>query len=237
MKPTICIVDDDQSQLEAMVAYINSNEAFENYVISTFSNSEAYGIEDKEYDLYFFDIDMPIVNGFELAAKIQKKYPEAIFLFVSSHNEFVYDSFKFSAFYFVRKDHFDTDMKEALVLALEKVEKKDEKYIAEFKGNKVALRYSDILYFEKAKNKLFIATMEHGDLHEIKTIKALVQELDFKRHNFCMINAGTCVNLRCIIHLNGLHVYMKNNTKLVVSRRYATNLKNEYQKCLMESDA
>lgn len=236
MSQTICIVDDDQLYLETMRKFIESQRVFKECDVHSYSNSSDPRIMKKEYDLYFLDIDMPEISGFELAVKIQKKYSDAIFLFVSSHNEFVYDSFKFSAFYFVRKDHFDADMNDALHRAYEKFSKREERYIVETRGNKAALRYSDILYFEKIDNKLLIATLNYGDFYMVKTMKALNEEIDLKKHHFSMINSGTCVNLACVTRLNGYDIYLKNNFNLRTSRRYFHDFKEDYEKYLMERD-
>ncbi|MDL2276660.1 LytTR family DNA-binding domain-containing protein, partial [Breznakia sp. OttesenSCG-928-G09] len=194
------------------------------------------GILEREYDLYFLDIDMPNLNGFELATKIQEQYPNTILLFVSNHNEFVYDSFKFDAFFFVRKDHFESDMKDALKLANEKLLRKEKRYILENKGDKRTIPYNDILYFEKLKNKIRIKTMNHGDFYELQSMKGLQQKINLKELGFCLISAGTCVNLNSIVRLNGNDVFLKGDISLIASRRYLPELKHEYQKHLMESD-
>lgn len=237
MKETICIVDDDKQYLNTMKKFIESQKVFNNCEISSFSNSSDLKILEKEYALYFLDIDMPKISGFELAVKIQKKYPDAIFLFVSGHNEFVYDSFKFSAFYFVRKDHFDSDMNDALHRASEKFKKREDRYIVEVRGVKASLKYNEILYCEKVKNKLLIVTQNYGEFCEVKTMKALNEEIDFRKNHFCMINSGTCVNLNCVTRLSGYEMAMKKGIKLTVSRRYLHNVKEAYERYLMERNA
>lgn len=236
MKKIICIVDDNELYLKTMYNFINSQTVFRECEVHVYSDSTDPRIINREYDLYFLDIDMPEVSGFELAIKIQQKYSDAIFLFVSNHNEFVYDSFKFSAFYFVRKDHFDIDMNDALRLAYEKFLKREGRYHVEIKGDRASVKFSEIMYFKKMENKLLIVTEHHGELYEVKTMKALKEEVNLKKLNFCMISAGMSVNLNCVVRLNGVNMEMKNNKKLIVSRRFLPNVKIEYKRFLMESE-
>ena len=219
-----------------MWKFIESQKVFSECDVHSYSNPSDPRIMNREYDLYFLDIDMPEISGFELAVKIQKKYTDAIFLFVSGHNEFVYDSFRFSAFYFVRKDHFDIDMNDALHLAYEKLQRHEDRYHVEIKGDRTSLKFSEIVYFQKLQNKLLIVTQNHGELYEVKSMKILKGEVDFKKHNFCMISAGMCVNLGCVVRLKGFEIEMKNGKKLMVSRRFLQGVKEEYRCYLMESE-
>jgi DNA-binding LytR/AlgR family response regulator len=61
------------------------------------------------FDMYILDIDMPDMNGFDLANKIYEKYPNAVIIFCTMHDNLVYDSFRLNAFYFVRKNNLEED--------------------------------------------------------------------------------------------------------------------------------
>ena len=43
---------------------------------------------ENDYDLYIFDVEMPGMNGIELAARIRKEDVRAIFVFLTSHTEY-----------------------------------------------------------------------------------------------------------------------------------------------------
>ena len=54
-------------------------------------------------DALFLDIDMPDMNGFELADALSIKSPSTRIVFVSGYDNFVYDSFRFNPGCFLRK--------------------------------------------------------------------------------------------------------------------------------------
>lgn len=236
MEFTLCIVDDDISHSAYIKAYIEKKPQFEECIVSTFSNSSDPKILDQEYKLYFLDIDMPNINGFELATKIQMKYSDAIFLFISGHNDFVYDVFKFSAFYFVRKDHFKEDMEDALRLVYDKVLKREEKYVVYRRMDQAVIRLNDIVYFKKDGNEIVAKCFNNEEYSEVKTMKGLQQEVDFKYYHFCMIEAGIAVNLEYVVRLKSSLVELKNGEILNVSRRFQPDARKQYQRYLMESD-
>ena len=66
------------------------------------------------FDMYILDIDMPDMNGFDLANKIYEKYPNAVIIFCTMHDNLVYDSFRLNAFYFVRKNNLEEDLSYSL---------------------------------------------------------------------------------------------------------------------------
>ena len=76
--------------------------------VRTFSSSveciRAVKFGSEKPDVFFLDIDMPSVSGFEIAAEIQKEQKGAFIVFVSGKQELVFDSFDYHPFSFVRKN-------------------------------------------------------------------------------------------------------------------------------------
>lgn len=59
------------------------------------------GFSEKiKIDAFFLDIDMPEINGFQIAKNIRTLYPNCIIVFCSNHNELVYESFEYEPFGF-----------------------------------------------------------------------------------------------------------------------------------------
>ncbi|TDW20545.1 LytTR family two component transcriptional regulator [Breznakia blatticola] len=237
MEMKICIVDDEQVQIDRLQEYINQHETFLEFKTITFHDSTDVNILAEEFDLYFLDIDMPKRTGFELAKMIQKKYPDAIFIFVSAHSEFVYDSFKFNAFYFVRKFTFEADMIDALHLAENKLKKYAKKYeINSVDGEKQIVNFGNILYFEKMINQLLVTLTNGKTYTERKSMKQLLQEVNLDLVGFVLINAGTCVNLKGVNKLVDSEMVMSNGEHLAISRRRFSDVRNAYHRFLMESE-
>lgn len=62
-------------------------------------------LRDKKYNLIFLDIDMPEINGIDLAKEIRKNYGDekVKLVFVSSYENFVFETFHYKAYRFIRK--------------------------------------------------------------------------------------------------------------------------------------
>ena len=59
---------------------------------------------EKPYDVLFLDIDMPEINGFEVARSIRADSTRAFIIFVTAKTGLVYESFDYQPFGFICKD-------------------------------------------------------------------------------------------------------------------------------------
>lgn len=57
----------------------------------------------ERFDLIFLDIEMPEMNGMEAAEIVREQKNDVPLVFLTSHDELVYDAFKVRAFRFLRK--------------------------------------------------------------------------------------------------------------------------------------
>lgn len=65
-------------------------------------------------DILLLDIDMPVINGLEIAKRLEKLKKKPLLVFVTSHDELVYDSLQFHPFGFVRKGYLETELSRVL---------------------------------------------------------------------------------------------------------------------------
>ena len=64
----------------------------------------------KMVNLIFLDLEMPECNGFELAEQIYDFNPAIKIIFVSNHENMVFDSYEYAPLWFVRKSFMERDM-------------------------------------------------------------------------------------------------------------------------------
>ena len=67
-------------------------------------------LEIEVCDVLLLDIDMPDITGLEIARHLAKQDKRPLLLFVTSHDELVYDSFQYHPFAFLRKSCFDKEI-------------------------------------------------------------------------------------------------------------------------------
>lgn len=184
-------------------------------------------MDQMTFDIIFLDIDMPVISGFELATEITKRNPKALIIFVSAYDNFVYQSFAYNPFRFLRKLHLAEELPSAF-------EKAVEKCIADTQGlsfnsseGNVTLRPSDIMYFENDRN-YYCVKCENGVTYKCRgTIKSLDSLYSDKR--FVKIHSGYIVNLEHVAEvISGSEVRMKNGAVLGISQSHKADFKEAY---------
>ena len=77
-----------------------------------------------EISVFFIDIDMPEVNGFEVASYLKKWNRECCIVFVSNKDDLVFQSLVYHPFFFIRKAHLDEELEPQLLELQKKAGKK-----------------------------------------------------------------------------------------------------------------
>ena len=71
----------------------------------------------KSYHLIFIDIKMPSIDGITIAEKINEIKGESeflLFVFITSHDELVFDALRSFPYSFIRKNMIDVDLPECI---------------------------------------------------------------------------------------------------------------------------
>lgn len=218
--------NDDRNRLEHAL-----QEAFHDkmeYQLSCFSNSTDPLIVEEEFDVYFLDIDMPERDGISVAKKIRERYSEAILIFVTSHDNLVFKSFEANPFQFVRKNVFVEDFKICMDLLIKKLHDPRLYFSFTIQTNIINVKFSDILYFEKFKNDLFIYTIDgsYRFRENLSYVEMQINHTDFVRtHHSYLVNLEHVKQLTDAIEL-------WNGNVLPVSRMKAKEVREKYVRYL-----
>jgi len=98
----VIIIDDEQNSIEAMQWELKAFE--QDIVILASCNSAEEGLKavnKHEIDLLFLDIEMPIMNGFELLKKLDKIDFDVVF--TTAYDQFALEAFEVSAMDYLLK--------------------------------------------------------------------------------------------------------------------------------------
>ena len=171
-------------------------------------------------DIAFLDIDMPGINGFDIAALLNSKLKNVKLNFVSNFDHFVYTSLKFKPFRFIRKSVVDKELKEAFESSLNEIVINDGFLILN----------SDILYLESKGNYVEIFTNSGESYLHRTTLKLLYNDLC--NYDFVRIHSGFIVSMRKIKFIKSDIVEMENGEELKISRKYSGELKEKFYKYL-----
>lgn len=196
--------------------------------IYTFNNTEHLLnvlIEKKEYaDIVILDIDMPVVDGFQAAGRLNEIYPDLLLLFYTSHEQYVFDSFQFRPFRYIRKNHIEQEMKLALSAADDVLKKRSIKSVLlKTKDENCLIDIKNIVWFETDKRRCNVHLGDGNVLNVGMSIKELMAQINSP--DFIMIHSGAAVNTAYIKRYSSYDITLENNVHLIVSRGRMSDVK------------
>lgn len=225
----VVIVDDQEIFLDKICK--NTISFFKNkglpVNITCYDNSQLLSydiVENHGFDIYILDVEMPKINGIELAKEIKKRNDKAIIVFITSHIEFSLDAFDVNAYQYILKSQIDKKLDTVLECITKKLDEDSNYYLIETNSRYEKVYHKDIYYIYKdGKNAVFVR--EKDETYVRETMRSVFKELNAPE--FIYINRGIIVNIIHIMKINSIELYMRNNQKVLISR---SNLKNIKEK-------
>lgn len=194
--------------------------------IETFDNAKLLLIaaHNEPFNILILDIDMPDINGFDVAEKLNELYPDMLLMFYTAHGQYVFDSFQFQPFRYIRKEYAVQELKPALLAASQVIKVCTDGVVELKSANKTYIvKISEILYFETNKRKCDVYLKGGNAINVRKTIKEFFKEVGSE--NFVMIHSGAAVNIKYISCFSNYDVTLKNGVRLPVSRPRSKEIK------------
>lgn len=225
----IALCDDDSQFVSKITGLIQSllQNGAESPVITTYINPVALtaSISDGErYDIYILDVEMPDLNGMDVARCIREYQPNAALLFLSSHLSYATEGYKVQALRYVPKLDLENALPEALEQALATLEKADTRSImVQHYQNYTRILHKDILYVQKMQRSIQIVTDRQGNFKDNRGIKELFSEINDSR--FIFTDRAYFVNLDYVQELDGSWLVLNNEDRVPVSRPMMPNVK------------
>lgn len=228
------IVDDEKHCIKTLSNLLETNFREVNILVTCGDSTQAYDlIQHHMPDFIFLDIEMPLLNGFDLLAKFESLFFDVIF--TTAYDSYAIKAIKYSALDYLLKPI----SKEDLAAAIEKLKKKKlsisraQLQMAAAVHNKqlpetIALPTTDGLSFASVNEIVYCMAdgsytrIFMADKNEILLSKTLgdVEEMLVDYH-FFRIHHSTLINLKQVkkyIRGEGGEVIMSNGKNLMVSR-------------------
>ena len=220
MKLRSIIVDDSSMQRIAIAKLVNNHPNLA--MVAEFSNAiEAKkAIKSNDIDLIFLDVEMPIINGFDLLESLDN--PPQVILITGNPN-YALKAFDYDVTDYLHKPITLTRFEASVKRALAKYEQmnkvtEDEEYIfvkSNLRQRKVVL--NDIKFIEGLGDYIKLVTSE-GNVVILSTMKAFEQKLP--KDKFLRIHKSYIVNLEKVekfnsknVELEGIQVPLSRNKK------------------------
>lgn len=240
------IIDDEDLARERLKRLIS---VYDNLELIGEASNGAEGLEKIETlvpDLIFLDIEMPVLNGFEMLARL-KTPPKVIF--TTAYDQYAVKAFEEESIDYLLKP-IEAERLEKSIRKLEKTDpssgyslplelllsklniKKDLKTLTVKIGDKILLiKLTDLCFIEAEDKYVFLHTLDSKKHLTDFTITALEDKLP---EHFVRISRGTIINTEAITEIrkafNGtLFFIMNNQVKLSSSRGYTQQLKDLFE--------
>jgi two-component system, LytTR family, response regulator len=244
MKKIRTILIDDEPDCTSLLKFELTQNCPQIEVVAVF-NSSTKALEEIEFlnpDLIFLDIEMPLMNGFELLEKLMPIHFNIVF--VTAYNQFAVRAFKFNALDYLVKPF---DLPE-LVAAIAKVEKnilptkmQYESLQQVMKGEKISkiaipshngvsfIEVNEIEYAESSNNytKLILLNKQsHIISKTLKDVQEVLEDLHFLRvHRQYIINLN---HVKQFYRGENMYVVMANGENIPVARSQKDKLVEKF---------
>lgn len=227
----IALCDDDINFMhelhEKIMKWYQDSEYSSNISISEFSDSAYLArtiCEGSGSDLFFIDIEMPKLNGMELAKQIRSYLPAAIIIFLTSHSEFSLEGYKFGVFRYIPKMDLSRRLPEALASAQNEFSKWETNFLTvRHYSDVMRIPYQEIVYIRHVLRSSQIITLTLGMMKDNRGLKAIHEQLNDDR--FIYIDRSTFVNLDHVRQIKGNEIILRNMERLPISRQMLTKVK------------
>lgn len=233
----IALCEDDVKQLNMLENYLHRYEMNRDIDldIASFTSPllllEAYS-NPCTFHVLFLDVEMPDMNGIELANKIRAIPDKNVrIIFVSNYPQYMQCSFNVQAYHYLQKplhyEYFENIM-DRIVHDYE--ENNLFKLLVKTDGSELLVNIRDILYIETIKN-IKNGLRFHLHTSTIDT-KGIMSELEASLNNYsyALSNRGCLVNLLHIRSLNRNTIILDNGEELSLSRRCERDLRKKFSK-------
>lgn len=229
MKIAIC---DDEKEIRSSIE-INIRKTYADIDMIQFEDGKALLEYAGQIDILFLDIQMQPISGMETAEALRKNGNQAIIIFVTALEEYVFEAFDVGAFHYLLKPFSEEKFQEVLERAISQYENNrnlntepEAKSIMIKSGNSHRkIKIEDIIFAEVFNRKVVIHTTEgnteyYGKLTELQK---KVGDDFFRPHRAYL------VNFRYVERYDIGAIYLEKGQALMAKQNYSEFVKRFLQ--------
>lgn len=226
-----CVLEDNNDDLKKIMTCIKSDDYLSKHLeIRSFYFASQIDLTTDIFDILLLDIDLPDKSGIDFANDYIKIYPNSKIIFISAHNELVFDSFKVHPYSFIRKENVDIELNDTLIDLLELIRLNKKELVINNKEHTIIVEQDEIIYIESLKHYCYIHTQGNPKPFKIRmSMNHILKELTFY---FYRINRSYIINLNEIKKIKNGKVILKNNLEISIQRGQIKKFQNTYDNFL-----
>lgn len=191
-----------------------------------FSNGEALLSSKEKYDIYILDIEMPGMNGMETAEKIRKNSADAVIIFLTNHDSYVFEGYEVDAFRYILKSRLEEKLPEAVKTAVDKLRSGKRGIVLKMPSGEMRMvPFKDIVMAEKVLKKVVFHLANGEKAEKRMAISEAAEELDGS--DLISVRKGVIINAAHIKRFEGMKITMDTDAMCYISRAQLKSVKEK----------
>jgi DNA-binding LytR/AlgR family response regulator len=216
----IAIVEDsieDKAEIEKCITEFATKNNTKITIESFKTGLDFLDAYNSNFDVIFLDINMPHLDGLNVAKKIRQIDDEVPIAFVTSMAKCAINGYEVSAISFILKPFSYADIEIVLKKAIKIASSREKTIIIKSNGNLKRVNVSGVCYVEVQNNTVFLNMSDKSVLPIRTTLTEIESKLLEADKSFIRCNNCYLVNLKFVTDVCGDTVVV-NGDKLVISR-------------------
>ena len=183
-------------------------------------------LKNNHVDVLFLDIDMPHINGFEVAKVVCKDYKDIKIIFMSAYDNFVYNAFEFYPFAYLRKSHISEEMPRVLRRVIEKIHEPERKLLLSTVSGAKMIEVAAITYVESDRNYYIVHAIHERKYTCRGTLTQFEKEVE--KYDYFRIHSAFLINLEHVDRMLDDGYVLVGNASLPIAQRRLQEFKRAY---------
>lgn len=220
MKLKIAICDDDNAQRKYLSDLADAWAKRNRHLIRIKQYADAKSFlfdysEEKDFDILLLDIEMPGMNGIELARSIRHDNTTVQIVFITGYYEYFSDGFDVSALHYLLKPTDEEKLRAVLNKAVENLAYRQRSVLLNTSDGDIKVSLADILYIESENVYVIIHTVR-GVYRTRTTLGSFSEQLD---ETFFKVHRSFIASLKYIKKITRTELTMVNDEVIPISRK------------------
>lgn len=183
--------------------------------------------QERDWEAYLLDVEMPGMDGLELARRIREREEDANIVFLSDFEKYALPAYKVRACDYIMKERYEDELPAVLdrIRAGLRGRNREEYYLIQNADVTERLHIEEIRYLTKEKKYVVFYGREGQLGRERTTLEKVYERLPHER--FLYVNKGCIINIRHIVSLRKETLVLDNGVEHVISRIMAPGVRKK----------
>ncbi len=219
MKLKIAIIDDEQKQIDYLSGVVSdwANKNRHLTDVKCYSQAKSFLFdyaEEKDFDILLLDIEMPGMNGIELAKAVRRENSTVQIIFITGYYEYFSDGFDVSALHYLIKPADKRKLLPVLDRAVNNLNCRQRSVLLSSPDGDVKVSLADICYIES--ENVYVAVHTTSGVYRSRiSLGKLAEQLD---ETFIKVHRSYIVGLKHVKRISRTHITMLGGELVPISR-------------------